>query len=161
MLPAARIFRVVLLLLVFSAGSGQATLVMRVIRASRPSVSLLHNGGFEAIHASQVKDWQPWQKGFRLAPGEGRAGSQAITCESATGEGEFGAGQTLLLNRSAAAPLVVSGWSKAVDVNGSPDSGYSLYVDLVYTDLYVAEMYEALGSVNSGELASPFSVRSA
>ena len=31
-------------------------------------------------------------------------------------------------------PLVVRGWSRAESVSGSPDAGYSLYVDLTYAD---------------------------
>jgi hypothetical protein len=107
---------------------------MRVVRSARPGVSLLRNGGFEAARGGVVVGWQPWQNGFHAAPGEGRGGSGAVVCENSTGEGEFGANQTLLLNRSAVAPLVVRGWSRAQNVSGSPDTGYSIYVDLLYAD---------------------------
>ena len=55
-------------------------------------------------------------------------------CERREGEGEFGASQTLTLNRTNIAPFIIRGWSKAENVSGSPDSGYSLYVDITYAD---------------------------
>jgi hypothetical protein len=107
---------------------------MRVVRSAQRGASLLRNGGFEAGRGSQVEGWQAWQNGFRAAAGGGRRGSQAVVCENPSGEGEFGASQTLLLNRTTVAPLVVRGWSRARNVSGSPDTGYSIYVDLTYTD---------------------------
>jgi hypothetical protein len=116
------------------AATAGATPVMWVVRNAPAGVSLLRNGGFEATAGKQVANWQAWQNGFQAAPGEGHAHSRAITCENRSGQGEFGASQTVTLNQRAAAPVVVRGWSKAQDVSGSADSGYSIYVDLTYAD---------------------------
>jgi hypothetical protein len=115
------------------AALGSAAPVLRVARAAS-GTTLLRNGGFEQADAERAAGWAAWQRGYRLAAGEGRGGSRAITCENRGGAGEYGASQTLILDRASAAPLVVRGWSRAEGVSGSPDSGYSLYVDLTYTD---------------------------
>jgi hypothetical protein len=111
-----------------------ATPVMRVVKATPAGESLLANGSFEQRSGDQLAGWQAAPKGYRVAAGEGRNGSQALACENASGDGWFGASQTLQINRADAAPLVVRGWSKAEGVTGSADSGYSLYVDIVYAD---------------------------
>lgn len=49
-------------------------------------------------------------------------------------EPQLGAAQFVTLNQTAAAPLAIEGESKALDVSGAPDAGYSLYVDITYQD---------------------------
>jgi hypothetical protein len=39
-----------------------------------------------------------------------------------------------VLQRTVPVPLVIRGWSKAEEVSGGTDSGYSLYADLIYDD---------------------------
>lgn len=130
--PALRLLFFGLLAMV--GGSGMASPALRVVRTDATSTPLLQNGGFETGDAVNIASWRPWQKGFRLAASEGRGGSRAVVCERREGEGEFGASQTITLNRTNTAPLVIRGWSKAENVTGSPDNGYSLYVDIVYAD---------------------------
>jgi hypothetical protein len=108
--------------------------LLRVVKASAPGAALLRNGGFEEVEGGKARGWSAGPKGYRVAGSEGRAGSAALTCESPSGEGWFGAAQTVTLNRTSTAPLVVRGWSKAENVSGGADSGYSLYVDLAYAD---------------------------
>jgi hypothetical protein len=124
-----------ILLLLATTLAAPAAPVMRVLNTARAGTPLLQNGGFEDVRGGQPASWRSWGKGFRLAPGEGRAGSAAaIVCERGEGDGEFGASQTLTLDRTNVAPLVIRGWSKAEAITGSPDSGYSLYADIVYAD---------------------------
>jgi hypothetical protein len=104
-----------------------------VLRQTEAAVQLLANRGFETVDQSLPTGWTTWQKGFELSEDPYR-GSNAVTCLNASGEGEYGVGQTVVLNRRRAAPFVIRGWSKARDVTGSPDSGYSLYADIVYQD---------------------------
>ena len=122
------------LLLAASLFTATATPAMRVVRTSSSGTPLLVNGGFDAVQPGKPTSWFAWQQGFRLAPGEGHTGSQSIACERLEGEGEFGASQALTLNRTNIAPFIIRGWSKAENVSGSPDNGYSLYVDIVYAD---------------------------
>src|ERR1035437_1932410 len=96
--------------------------------------ALLVNGSFEELPQGKPTPWFAWQQGFRVAPGEGRGGSQCLVCERSEKDVESGASQTLTLNRTNIAPFIIRGWSKAENVSGSPDNGYSLYVDIVYAD---------------------------
>src|SRR5688572_25774487 len=93
--------------------------------------NLLRNASLEQAQTGQLTDWSRAPKGFGIAAGEGRTGSVALGCEATDEGGWYGASQTLTLNRSTTAPLLIRGWSKAQNVTGGTDSGYSLYVDLV------------------------------
>lgn len=107
---------------------------LRVVKNTSPGESLLRNGDFEQARDAKAVAWSASPQGYRLASGEGRGGSAAMVCENPSGTGWFGGAQTLTLNRTSAAPFVVRGWSKAENVSGGADSGYSLYVDLTYAD---------------------------
>ena len=107
---------------------------MHVVKATNVGTPLLLNGGFEEVLQKQPAQWSAWAKGFRLGGGEGRGGSQCVVCERREGDGEFGASQTLALNRTNTAPFTIRGWSKAEQVSDSPDNGYSLYADILYAD---------------------------
>jgi hypothetical protein len=122
------------LLLAAALATATGTPAMRVVRTGSAGTPLLANGGFEELHQGQPTAWLAWQRGYRVTPGEGRSGSQGIVCERREEDGEFGASQTLTLNRTNLAPFIIRGWSKAENVSGSPDNGYSLYVDIVYAD---------------------------
>jgi hypothetical protein len=95
---------------------------------------LLRNGGFEQAQDDRVMGWTSAPQGYLVRIKEGRGDSKALKCENAAGEGWVGASQTITLNRTSIAPLVARGWSKAQEVSGGSDSGYSLYVDLTYMD---------------------------
>jgi hypothetical protein len=108
--------------------------VLRVVRSARNGTRLMRNGGFEEGSGGKLRAWVAAPNGFTLAPGQGRNDSQALRCDAESGGGWFGASQTIALNRTNVAPLIVRGWSRAQDMSGSPDGGYSLYVDIVYAD---------------------------
>jgi hypothetical protein len=122
------------LLLTATPASEAGTPALHVVRAGSNGTQLLVNGSFNEVQQGKPAPWVAWQQGFRLAPGEGRSGSQCIVCERKEADGEFGASQNLTLNRTNIAPFIIRGWSKAENVSGSPDNGYSLYVDIVYAD---------------------------
>ncbi|MCD6361931.1 MAG: hypothetical protein J7M38_13830 [Armatimonadetes bacterium] len=46
----------------------------------------------------------------------------------------LGAAQNVMVNQQQPAPLAIEGESKALDVSGRADGGYSLYVDITYQD---------------------------
>lgn len=118
-----------------SAGIGFAGgPVMQVVKAGESGTELLANGDFEQVSDGKLGHWAPGPKGFVLATGEGRSGSQALRCDNSAGAGWYGASQSVTLNASNTLPLVVRGWSKAANVSGSSDSDYSLYLDVLYTD---------------------------
>ena len=125
----------VFLLIACSAGhlTMQANPILRVVRDEHATM-LLQNGAFEQAQDGKAVGWQPAPKGYRLAAGEGRLGSQALACENESGNGWYGASQSIVLNQTNATPLTVRGWSKAAGVSGGTDNDYSLYVDLTYAD---------------------------
>ncbi len=122
------------LLLAATLATATGEPAMRVVRTGSTGAPLLVNGSFEKLQQGNPAPWFAWQQGFRVTAGEGRSGSQCVVCERKESEGEFGASQTLILNRTNIAPFIIRGWSKAENVTGSPDNGYSLYVDIVYAD---------------------------
>jgi hypothetical protein len=118
---------------IFSA-SMTAAPGLRVVTSSPPAPELIDNGDFELTSSGKLAAWTAGPKGFELAEGQGRNGSKALLCANPMTKGWYGASQTIELNRSNTLPLVIRGWSKAAGVSGSPDTDYSLYVDLIYTD---------------------------
>ena len=108
--------------------------VLRVVREGGSGLELLTNGDFERGLGGRLAGWVPGPKGFILAAGEGRGGSQGLCCRNPEPTGWYGASQSIVLNRTNVFPLVVRGWSKALAVAGSSDNDYSLYLDLVYAD---------------------------
>ena len=84
--------------------------------------------------AKHTAAWGPWEKGYDIAPGEGRNGSAAARMtRGETGPGA-GASQAVNLNQSEARPLVARAWTKAEGVTGDPGNNYALYIDLRYKD---------------------------
>jgi hypothetical protein len=80
--------------------------------------------------------WGEFGDGFAFTDAQAHSGRWSVKCINPGGP-KSGAGiaQTVQLNQTAAAPLKVSGWSKAEGVAGAEKAWtYSLYVDLRYTD---------------------------
>ncbi len=82
----------------------------------------------------QLPEWDFWEDGYVIVPGAGRDGSRAIQCSVADDSTRCGAGQRVELNQEQPFPVVASAWSRAQDVSGSPDSGYSIYLDFIFQD---------------------------
>ena len=104
------------------------------MKAAQQGIPVLANGDFEQAGQGSPANWNAAPNGCRLLVGQGRNGTSALTSSNRTTETWSGASQTVQLNRTEIAPFSVRGWSKARDVSGSPDSGYSLYVDIMYVD---------------------------
>ena len=100
------------------------------VRPQEGGINLLINGDFES-HVAAFAGWEPWEDGYEI--GEGRRSSGAVYCRSAKPL-RRGIGQRLVLDQECPLPLLVSGWSKAIEVSGGRYSEYSLYVDLIYDD---------------------------
>ena len=109
--------------------------VLHVVNSSQPTTQLLSNGAdLNLFNREHLFSWHAWQQGFRLVESEGHQQSRAVSCERDQNGGQYGASQTLALNRTHILPLILRGWSKADNVSGSADSSYSLYADIIYTD---------------------------
>jgi hypothetical protein len=72
--------------------------------------------------------WGRYDRGFV------RAGDAFLCDNGPDAEARRGASQTVTLDQTRPLPIVAEAWSKAEGVGGSPDSSYSLYLDLLYAD---------------------------
>jgi len=96
--------------------------------------NLIVNGGFERTSRNAARGWEPYGRGYSLAPGEGRDGGTCIHCLSSDTGSTYGAHQTVRLEQKEASPVLVAGWSRARDVAGGKTNDYSIYVDVTYQD---------------------------
>lgn len=88
----------------------------------------------EAIENNRLAGVRPYNQGYEVRRGEGRRGSTAAYCDNSSGGKSMGLSWSFTLSQSKPEIVRMQGWSKAKDVQGNPDSNYSLYIDLVYTD---------------------------
>ena len=126
-----------LVVLLTAARAAPSRVAKRVIRGAAAGMEeKLVNGGFEAQGDADrpAASWGYWEKGYALERQVTRGGKAAARCSSTDPNIQYGAGQTVVLNQTQPLPIVAGGWSKATDVSGSLDGGYSVYVDLLYTD---------------------------
>lgn len=112
------------------------TAVAVLALGATPAVAVsspLANGGFED-GATTASGWAPFgDSGYAVDSAEHHSGTRSIRC-SLSADGVAGASSTVTFDQTEPAPIVVSGWSKADNVSGSPDNDYSVYVDLTYMD---------------------------
>jgi hypothetical protein len=104
------------------------TLIALIALSSAPP-DLLSNPGFE-----RASGWTAYEAGFAFDETVRRSGERSIRCVSAAQDELRGATYRIVLNQTAAAPIIVSGWSRAQGVSGTPNNDYSIYIDLIYTD---------------------------
>ncbi|BDI32067.1 hypothetical protein CCAX7_41180 [Capsulimonas corticalis] len=103
------------------------------------TAALLPNGGFEQTQSAPggafiASAWTSYGQGYAMDAKGGRLGGAGIRCENHDLSAVSGAFQTVTLNQTTPAPVVISGWSKAEGVSGAPGGDYALYVDLTYAD---------------------------
>jgi len=103
--------------------------------AGEGGANRLTNPGFEQRDGDQPRGWSAYEAGGVVEAGAGRNGSAAARARR-TSAADPGAGfsQSVTLDQTTPMPLVATGWSRAEGVDGAPDSDYSLYCDLEYTD---------------------------
>jgi len=109
--------------------------IIKVLNMSEAyTENLLQNGDLERIDKDLIYGWSPYRNGYKNTPQTGRNNSVAVLCKNEKASEGSGISQTVELNRKTAIPVIVRGWSKAENVSGSKDSGYSIYVDITYQD---------------------------
>ena len=96
--------------------------------------ALLKNGGFEGGVGTAIPDWQPFQSGYDVDRQTKRSGDQSLRCDNANTTTKRGAMATITLNQKIAAPVILTGWSRADSVSGVRNSDYSIYADVEYAD---------------------------
>ena len=84
---------------------------------------------------AHLSSWAPFgDSGYTLDTGVRHSANPSLRCDLKDANAVGGASTTVTLNQIDAAPIVVTGWSKAQDVSGTADGEYSIYVDLTYMD---------------------------
>jgi len=92
------------------------------------------NGGFETEADGLAEGWAKWSLGYTLEAGAARTGERGARVTSAGVNDQHGATYTARLDQPRPFPIVVTGWSRARNVSGTQDNGYSIYLDVTYTD---------------------------
>ena len=107
----------------------------RVIPVNQvPSRQLLQNTSFEARSYRLFAGWKSWGQGYGITREQKHSGNTSIVCSAADNKSELGVNQVVELNQSLPRTKAATGWSLARDVDGIPDSNYSIYLDLEYQD---------------------------
>jgi hypothetical protein len=123
------------LLLGAVAGTAATPVAKKVIRADEvPAREVLRNPGLDARAGQAFTGWTVWDRGYAIDDAVKRTGPASAKCANQASGEERGISQTVVLDQKEPRPIVASGWSRAQDVSGSSDGGYSIYVDLVYQD---------------------------
>lgn len=105
----------------------QASTVLLYIPSA---ANLLRNPGFEEGTAG----WSGFSETTAVDAKVSHSGTASVRMHNAHAVVQSQISQTLFLNQEQPTPLLVRAASRAENVSGSPDSGYSLYVDIYYTD---------------------------
>lgn len=91
--------------------------------AQPPSPELLQNGGLEGGSGPDgrgggVPFWEPFGQGYDIDRQIYRGGEQSIRCDSVQRNRERGARIVVTLNQTRPVPILVTGWSRADQVEG-------------------------------------------
>jgi len=113
---------------------GDRTVFHSISAEGMTGASRMQNGGFEEGAGPALPGWSGWGTGYGLDEQAGRNGSRGIRCASDDPAKEYGISQTVVLNQEQPRPILAVGWSKAENVDGGPDMGYSIYLDILFMD---------------------------
>lgn len=109
-------------------------IVLAASMPQQPQAGLIPNPGFEQVENGLARGWAPYEHGYVVDSRLAHGGQRSIRCMNPSSSEGSGASVTIALKQSRPAPIVVTGWSRAEDVSGSPNADYSIYVDLEYND---------------------------
>lgn len=138
-----------ILLLIYAREGFAIGPVMKVLRTAEiPINNLLLNGNMVDIENGTASSWSPYKQGYEIAPNAGRDGTAAAYCRNADRSKQSGISQSIEINRDTPIPLMVRGWSKAQNVGGGRNSGYSIYVDITFQD--GTPLWGQTGNFNTG-----------
>jgi hypothetical protein len=86
------------------------------------------------VFGGGAREWKFYGDGYRVNTLAPKFGSASLVASNATAVQRSGAVQHIEVNQQQPKPLILSGWSKAQNVSGTPSGEYSLYIDAQYTD---------------------------
>jgi hypothetical protein len=81
-----------------------------------------------------ISTWNAIEGTFTWDEQVKRSSARSVRLSNPTADLRSGVMHVVELNQTKPAPFRVTAWSRAQDVSGSADSGYSLYLDIYYTD---------------------------
>ncbi len=93
------------------------------------------NPGMETTGANlPLAGWSSYGSGYLATTTNAHGGVRSLQCSAVAAGEVHGASQMIVLNQTTPKVLKLSGWSKAQSVSGVPDSDYSVYLDIIYTN---------------------------
>lgn len=117
------------------ATAAQAEVWLRSGTAVKGDKLLVTNAGLETPGERGAEGWLGWQRGgYELDEKVAHTGQRSARCSFAGPDIQCGVYQNVTLNQEEPVAILARCWSRAENVSGAPDSNYSLYLDLVYTD---------------------------
>ncbi len=126
---------VVAMLALPAVAPAKALVVKRVLSEAAAGKQLLTNGDLEQLQDGRIAQVEPWDNGYEADTTVARSGKvSARTSITDVAAGQCGLTYPVALNQKQPLPFTAVLWSKAQDVSGTPDSNYSLYIDLTYMD---------------------------
>jgi len=81
-----------------------------------------------------MPSWSILGSGYQVDTSTYRSSASSAKCVDTATTDQRGLSQTVTLNQTTATPMLFWAWSKATSVTGSTDSGYSIFMDVFYTD---------------------------
>lgn len=115
--------------------SADAVVIKRTLTAAgEGGPNLIANGGCELLEEGQVAGTTPWEAGYEIDEAIAHSGERSVRMSADDPEIQHGMAFSVELNQERPIPIVASVWSRAQDVGGTPASGYSLWLDLTFTD---------------------------
>jgi hypothetical protein len=100
------------------------------VRFLPDSLNRIRNPGFEQGGAN----WSKNERGYEIDASESHSGRASLKLHNDSPAGRASASQTITLNQKTPRPIIVRGHAKADGVSGAADRGFSVYVDIYYTD---------------------------
>lgn len=118
----------------WQTGEAQEPALRTVRSEALPRLERLVNGGFEEGTATEARGWSDWRLGHTYDTAVARSGRRSAKCVATDPEQQRGPMQRIVLKQKRPQVVIASAWSRAEGVSGGADSGYSLYLDIIYTD---------------------------
>ena len=98
-----------------------STLLLFAVRAAAQTANLVNNPGFETVAGATATGWQSFRASCVLDSTVSHSGRNSIQCVNQSPTEGHSAYQTVYVNQTEAAPVLLSGWSRAANVSGTAD----------------------------------------
>jgi hypothetical protein len=108
--------------------------ISATVVSAPPLNNMLTNPSFETVSGGTATGWTAFVSGYAVDNTVAHGGTQSIRCDNLSATDARGGCRVLVLNQTAASPILITGWSKASNVGGVSDNSYSIYADVAYMD---------------------------